>query len=924
MSDYRSPFPARGRPRTRSSSRRFLPPRPQLQSLSAPTSSNSMTHPHISPTVENRPQYLHYPPPQPHYRPPHTGYITPYASQPMVTTPTYAYSVHSPIDMQTTMGLPMYMHSQQQDSSSSNLPSPHPTPLPQHGHVSPPPPVTSAPPHFHNTPGYHSMSYSSQGPTHFGYPSTQSYPNPGYQPAYLPPSFHPPYQTDQDGQWWYSGQYDSPQYLHQQPYHMTYQPRQQQLSAEYYQRQQLQSGSSDAQVRSPQVSQPQTRFTPTRPESEPTAPTPPSPQSSPKKSDSPGKSPPPLSGGREAVRQPYHPNPPPQRSEWVMWAGNVPSDATNEELWRFFNKTPDSSDGATGETSGVSSIFLIARSNCAFVNFDTEAHLGVAITRFNGQKIRPDDPKCPNLVCRVRKKTDDLRAGVGGQRGVGLHLKWIQERKQKGKLSAKSPVDDVARGASSLSLTSDEEGSAVGEGNRSFEQSSGSGSFASTTSSVLAQHFPKRYFILKSLTQYDLDLSVEKGVWATQRHNEVILDQAFRTSNEVYLIFGVNKSGEFYGYARMAGPILQSDTKVAWASRTNSPTLARGERTDWTPSASSSDPPSSRIILPLAEHRFANSSPSPFYNPGSTHSHNPLNQPQPPGRGCVPLTSNDQGRAVGPDELHIPGTANDEDGLSTPNRETVSAPAELHQLHRKITIGTPEAKLSSGNHKPRGQVSKRTQSTPISKLAPAFQQTLSAQRAISEMRQKESREFHLDRTAPIRALRHPPASASTGAGGQAGNTMGTIEEQRGQSGTPVSMLDDTKRNTPPVVDGTDESEHIPSPGQEGSAVEKRTEEPQSWGEPFRLEWIKTERLPFYRTRHLRNPWNHDREIKVSRDGTELEPTVGQALLEEWDRVIEVHPTEKTSQQPGQGGTSGGSRQQGKGKGGAIGSQRGKR
>ena len=51
-------------------------------------------------------------------------------------------------------------------------------------------------------------------------------------------------------------------------------------------------------------------------------------------------------------------------------------------------------------------------------------------------------------------------------------------------------------------------------------------------------------------TQEDLDLSVRTGVWATQKHNEGILDQAYRTSKEVYLIFGVNKSGEFYGYAR--------------------------------------------------------------------------------------------------------------------------------------------------------------------------------------------------------------------------------------------------------------------------------------------------------------------------------------------------------------------------------------
>lgn len=191
-----------------------------------------------------------------------------------------------------------------------------------------------------------------------------------------------------------------------------------------------------------------------------------------------------------------------------MWVGNVPSDTTNEELWEFFSKLPDSSDEGTEETAGVSSIFLIARSNCAFVNFDNETHLNAAITRFSGQKIRPDDPKCSNLVCRVRKKTDDLRAGVGGQRGVGLHTKWIQEQKQKAKPGAKSPVNDATRGASNLSLTSDEEGSGGGDRNRSFEQSSGSGSFASTTSSMLAQYFPKRYFILKSLTSVGIYPSV--------------------------------------------------------------------------------------------------------------------------------------------------------------------------------------------------------------------------------------------------------------------------------------------------------------------------------------------------------------------------------------------------------------------------------
>jgi hypothetical protein len=54
---------------------------------------------------------------------------------------------------------------------------------------------------------------------------------------------------------------------------------------------------------------------------------------------------------------------------------------------------------------------------------------------------------------------------------------------------------------------------------------------------------------------------------------------------------------------------------------------------------------------------------------------------------------------------------------------------------------------------------------------------------------------------------------------------------------------------------------------------------QSWGKPFRIEWISTTRLPFYRTRGLRNPWNANREVKIARDGTELEPSVGERLLQ---------------------------------------------
>lgn len=66
---------------------------------------------------------------------------------------------------------------------------------------------------------------------------------------------------------------------------------------------------------------------------------------------------------------------------------------------------------------------------------------------------------------------------------------------------------------------------------------------------------------------------------------------------------------------------------------------------------------------------------------------------------------------------------------------------------------------------------------------------------------------------------------------------------------------------------------IRSGEEEGSISEAKP-----WGKPFRLEWLSTARLPFYRTRGLRNPWNSNREVKIARDGTEVEPSVGRRLV----------------------------------------------
>ncbi|KAK9076727.1 hypothetical protein SSX86_005061 [Deinandra increscens subsp. villosa] len=64
-----------------------------------------------------------------------------------------------------------------------------------------------------------------------------------------------------------------------------------------------------------------------------------------------------------------------------------------------------------------------------------------------------------------------------------------------------------------------------------------------------------RYFIIKSLNHENIQLSIERGIWATQVMNEPILEEAYHNSGKVILIFSVNMSGYFQGYAQMMSSV---------------------------------------------------------------------------------------------------------------------------------------------------------------------------------------------------------------------------------------------------------------------------------------------------------------------------------------------------------------------------------
>ena len=61
----------------------------------------------------------------------------------------------------------------------------------------------------------------------------------------------------------------------------------------------------------------------------------------------------------------------PKQSGFALWVGNLPRDVRLEDLKDFF---------ALG---GLESLFLIRKSNCAFVNYKTEADCAAALATFH-------------------------------------------------------------------------------------------------------------------------------------------------------------------------------------------------------------------------------------------------------------------------------------------------------------------------------------------------------------------------------------------------------------------------------------------------------------------------------------------------------------------------------------------------------------
>ncbi|XP_061118553.1 YTH domain-containing protein 1 isoform X2 [Conger conger] len=73
-----------------------------------------------------------------------------------------------------------------------------------------------------------------------------------------------------------------------------------------------------------------------------------------------------------------------------------------------------------------------------------------------------------------------------------------------------------------------------------------------------------RFFLIKSNNHENVSLAKAKGVWSTLPVNEKKLNDAFRSSRSVILIFSVRESGKFQGFARLSSESHHGGSPIHW------------------------------------------------------------------------------------------------------------------------------------------------------------------------------------------------------------------------------------------------------------------------------------------------------------------------------------------------------------------------
>jgi hypothetical protein len=162
------------------------------------------------------------------------------------------------------------------------------------------------------------------------------------------------------------------------------------------------------------------------------------------------------------------------------------------------------------EAAGLESLFLISKSNCAFANFKDEASCIAAQQKLHDSKFHS-----VRLVSRLRKNTVEGASGITAPTGPAASASQtttVTDASSRTDATAESKEDATTAAATSETKAGAPAPTVEG------------GDLTTTPPQK------DKFFILKSLTMEDLELSVQTGIWATQSHNEEVLNKAFAVS----------------------------------------------------------------------------------------------------------------------------------------------------------------------------------------------------------------------------------------------------------------------------------------------------------------------------------------------------------------------------------------------------------
>ena len=230
-----------------------------------------------------------------------------------------------------------------------------------------------------------------------------------------------------------------------------------------------------------------------------------------------------------------------------MWVGNLPAYTTIVQLKDHF-----------AAQAGIVSVFLMSKTNCAFVNYKSESACFEAIKRFHDCDFRGN-----RLVCRMRRNSageaDRPKELTASFDNLTVESGSTCSDPSTGSSAESGPESAVERHDTPLIVGRSTPPGQVAQQKKDEaaveEPSSSSVPNLDAKPDNTVSKLRDRYFVLKSLTLQDLQVCLRDGTWTTQPHNEAVLNEAFSSAGNVYLIFSVNKSGYYAGYARMTSAI---------------------------------------------------------------------------------------------------------------------------------------------------------------------------------------------------------------------------------------------------------------------------------------------------------------------------------------------------------------------------------